>query len=427
MKLKFNMETDYIPYTTVFEKRDMMFDWTQTSERASHSAYAIAVCSFLIGYILCDLGDFFEFSMYGVMLALIIGGIYCKRWKLFAYYLNILAFMYFDGIVLSFIAETNKNALMFFAVGNILGIGMSYFSLRCIYNYKNVFKELEKCKGFPNFMVNGQDLYADKLYLKDEEEEIGVSESSTPKSKTEPIVMHIDVNSTHEEIRERKSRKHKHGKSVFGIDIIFPHDDPEDMSFEDKKGFMYDWNRNVEFTVKGIIVPIFLMMLSVLFSVIAGGGFIVLVLGYGTILLLILGTNYMKMGKWWGSLMTVGSLLGFFCLSLLIGYSGNGIPFLFIFITSLINIKILLPTIRYLINYPTYKELSTHEGFPSFVRNYADLYGSKAYIVEKWEPTKKKILSDNEKIEMFMAGKEEPKEEEKGWNAFDYMDEEKEE
>ena len=38
---------------------------------------------------------------------------------------------------------------------------------------------------------------------------------------------------TDEEIRERKSRKYKHGKSVFGIDIIFPHDDPEDMSFED--------------------------------------------------------------------------------------------------------------------------------------------------------------------------------------------------
>ena len=61
------------------------------------------------------------------------------------------------------------------------------------------------------------------------------------------------------------------------------------------------------------------------------------------------------------------------------------------------------------------------------MRNYADLYGSKAHIVEKWEPTKKKILSDNEKIEMFMAGNEEPKEKEKGWNAFDYMDEEKEE
>lgn len=427
MKLKFNMETAYIPYASVFEKKDMMFDWIETSKRASYLAYAIAVCSFFIGYILCDLGDFFEFSMYGVSLAAVIGGRYCKKWKLFAYYLNILAFMYFNGIVLGFITETNKNALIFFVAGNIIGIGMSYFSLRCIYNYKSVFKELEKCKGFPDFLVNGQDLFGEKLYLKDDGEEIGAREIKTPESKTEPIVMNIDVPPADEEIRERKNRKYKHGKSVFGIDIIFPHDDPEDMSFEDKKGFMYDWNRNVECAVKGVFISVFLMMLSVLFSVIAGGGFMVMVLGYGAILMLILGTNYMKMGEWWGSLMTVGSLVGFFCLRQLIGYGGNGIPFCFISITSLINIRILLPTIRYIINYPTYKELSTHEGFPSFVRNYADLYGSKAYIVEKREPTKKKILSDNEKIEMFMAGNEEPKEKEKGWNAFDYMDEEKEE
>ena len=71
---------------------------------------------------------------------------------------------------------------------------------------------------------------------------------------------------------------------------------------------------------------------------------------------------------------------------------------LWILITSLINIKLFLPTVRYIINYPMYKELSKHEGFPSFVRNYADIYGSRMYIVEKQEPIKRKILSDNEKI-----------------------------
>ena len=93
MKLKFNMETAYIPYASVFEKKDMMFDWIETSKRASYSSYAIAVCSFFIGYILCDLGDFFEFSMYGVSLAAVIGGRYCKKWKLFAYYLTLSNFI----------------------------------------------------------------------------------------------------------------------------------------------------------------------------------------------------------------------------------------------------------------------------------------------------------------------------------------------
>ena len=78
-----------------------------------------------------------------------------------------------------------------------------------------------------------------------------------------------------------------------------------------------------------------------------------------------------------------------------------------------------------IINRPVYKALSKEEGFPSFIRNTADLYGDNLYIVEKQSPIKKRTISDNEKIVMNIGYDEKPKKEDKAWNAFDYMDEEK--
>ncbi len=427
-KMKFNMETSYIPYSTIFEKRDMMFDWKETSNKVGNLGFIVAFLPIVIASINSDLGDFFEFSLYFSSIALVIGGVFCKKWKIWAYYLNIIALFYCNTIFVYYMSELQFKYWVMMAVADSLGIVMLYFCLRCIYNYNSVYKALEKEKGFPNFMVNGQDLYADKLYLKDEES----SEKKKPANKNnEPIIMNIDVNPTQQEIEERRNKKHKHGKSILGINIIFPHDDPEDMSYDDKKGYMYDWNCNVNFITKGIFFPIMLMMAGALFCFIGEakemGTFISFIVGNLSVLLLVIGTNYMKMGKLFGAFVTILSLGMYFWLGFFIGAAGNSIPCTWILITSLINIKLFLPTVRYIINYPMYKELSKHEGFPSFVRNYADIYGSRTYIVEKQEPVKRKILSDNEKIEMNIGFDEKPKKEDKGWNAFDYMDEERKE
>lgn len=418
------METAYVPYTSIFEQKDMMYDWKNTSNRSAILGYAVAVFSFIIGINCSHFGDFFEFSMYGVSAALVLGSFFCKKWKIFAYWLNVAAVVYWDTVAVYAFSEMTTTPRVALLFGNIIGIPMMYFCLRCIYNYKPVFKELQKCKGFPSFVVNSADLYADKIYLKDKEDE---TKYKSEKTKAEPLVMNIDVKPTKAEIEERRNKKHKHRLSIFGINIIFPHNDPQDMDFNDKKGYMYDWNCNVDFARNGIFIHIMFMMAGILFSVIGSGGIAPIVLGYGAILFLILGTNYMKMGKLYGALMTIGALIMYFAMSFYIGDSGKGIPLAFIFVISLVNIKILLPSLRYIINYPMYKELSTHEGFPSFVRNYADLYGDKIYIVEKREPVKRRILSDNEKIEKNIGFDEEPKKEDKAWNAFNYMDEEKEE
>lgn len=427
--MKFNMETAYIPYTSVFEKRDMMFDWKETSNRSAILGWIFAFFPVVLNCFYYDpLGDFFEFSLWGSSVALAVGGVFCKKWKIWAYYLNIIAFLYFNTIFFCFISEFAFKYLVMIVIADAIGIAMLYFCLRCIYNYNSVFKVLQKEKGFPNFMVNSQDLYADKMYLKDEKSDV---KQNTANKKDEPIIMNIDVNPTQQEIEDRRNKKHKHGKSFLGINIIFPHDDPEDMDFNDKKGYMYDWNCNIELLTNGIFLPIMLMIAGALFCVVAemkeAGNIISYIVGNLSVVLLVFGTNSMKMGKRYGAILTLLSLFMYFGLGFYIGAGGNGIPCTWITITSLLNIKLFLATVRYIINYPMYKELSTHEGFPSFVRNYADLYGSKLYIVEKREPVKRRILSDNEKIEMNIGFDDKPKKEDKGWNAFDYMDEEREE
>lgn len=426
--MKFNMETIYIPYASIFDKRDMMFDWKKTSDWSAKLGWIFAFFPVVLSCVYYDpFGDLFEFSMWGSSVALITGGVFCKKWKPWAYYLNIIAFIYSNGIFLYHASRMEAKYCIIMAVGDVIGFIMVYFCLRCIYNYNSVYKVLEKEKGFPNFMVNGQDLYADKLYLKDEEE---APKQISAEKNNEPIIMNIDVKPSQQEIGKSKSAKKKHGKTLLGINIIFPHDDPKDMDYDDKKGYMYDWNSNVNLITGGIFLPIMLMMAGALFCFIAeangSGGFVSFIAGNLSVLLLVIGTNYMKMGKLYGAFITLLSLGMYFWLGFYIGAGGNGIPCTWILITSLLNIKIFLATIRYLINYPMYKELSHHEGFPSFVRNFADLYGSKMYIVEKQVPVKRRILSDNEKIEMNIGYNDEPKKEDKAWNAFDYMDEEKE-
>lgn len=426
--MKFNMETIYIPHASAFDKRDMMFDWKKTSDWSANLGWIFAFFPLVLSCVYYDpLGDFFEFSMWGSSLALVTGGIFCKKWKLWAYYLNIIAFIYVNAIFLYHIPDMEVKYCIIMAVAGVLGLIMVYFCLRCIYNYNSVYKVLEKEKGFPNFLVNGQDLYADKLYLKDDKTS---EKTNSAIQKNEPIIMNIDIKPTQQEIEENKNKKHKHGKSILGINIIFPHDDPEDMSFDDKKGYMYYWNCNTELLTKGIFFPIMFMIAGALFCVVAemrNGSIISYIVGNLSVVLLIFGTNSMKIGKLYGAIVTLLSLFMYFGLGFFIGAGGNGIPCTWILVTSLLNIKIFLATVRYIINYPMYNELSHHEGFPSFVRNFADIYGSKMYIVEKQEPVKRRILSDNEKIEMNIGYNEEPEKEEKeskGWNAFDYMDEE---
>jgi hypothetical protein len=93
-----------------------------------------------------------------------------------------------------------------------------------------------------------------------------------------------------------------------------------------------------------------------------------------------------------------------------------------------VNIGIIIAPVIFLINKRIYNELSTMEGFPAFVRTTADLYGSQMYMVEERTRVEKKTSKDHF-VTMNIGYDEIEKkpEEDKAWNAFDYMDEDNKE
>ena len=451
MIIRFNMDTTYIPETSIYEKRDLMFEWEEAVKYGTISAFVTAATAFLIGYLCCDFGDWYEFPQYGIMIALIAGGNFARKWKYPAYWVNVVAFLGYIVLWLIGFREMGRDALIVSSVGLVSGSLMSFFNLKCIRNFYPVFKELEKSKGFPSFIANTADLYGDKLYLKDEEQaEDKYKASHNPFNSKEDIkreefarsqnlksdykaeeVLNIGEEKSGEGVNNRKGpagnpNKYEYGFSILGVDIVFPHNNIPDMSFEEKKGLMYKWNCNVELVTEHILIPLFLMLLGSLFSFIGAGSVIPIVVGIFSIIFTIIGTNNMKMGKLRGAFEALISLGAYASLAVFVGANGNGIPMMFIFVTSLVNILIVIPTLRYIVNHHIYRQLSTQEGFPTFIRTYSQKYAKDLYILEDEQPIAKrnKITKDGMFV-MDIGYDEKPKADEGAWNAFDYMDDEK--
>jgi hypothetical protein len=139
------------------------------------------------------------------------------------------------------------------------------------------------------------------------------------------------------------------------------------------------------------------------------------------IVVFVVGTNCMKMGKIRGVVITVAAFVA--SLSLVEGEFAA----LFLLSAYICNPGIIFGTVRFALNYRYYKELSHMEGFPSFIRTTADLYADKIYIVDKKEVVKRKDPSEKVIRVMDIGYDNEPPKEDKAWNAFDYMDEENDE
>ena len=343
-----------------------------------------------------------------------------------------------------------RDALIMSSVGLASGSAMCYFCLKSIRNFYPVFKELEKSKGFPSFIANTADLYGDKLYLKDEEtaedkykashnpfnskeeiekEEFARSQDLKASLKTEKVI-NIGEEKENNSANKRGNgasnyKKEEYGFSILGLDIVFPHNYIPAMSFEDKKDLMFKWNSNVEAATGHLLIPLFLMILGTLFSFIGARSFIPVLAGIGSVIFTIIGTNNMKMGKLRGAFETLVALSVYASLAIFVGPNGNGIPMVFIFVSSLVNIIIILPTLRYIINHHIYRQLSTQEGFPTFIRTYSQKYAKDMYILEDEPKLERKQPVNKEKIVMNIGYDEKPKADEGAWNAFNYMDEEK--
>ena len=450
MIIRFNMDTTYIPEASIYEHRDLMFEWKEATKYGAISGFVTAVCAIIVGSLCSNYGDLYEFSLYGVTFALAVGSYFSIKWKYPAYWVNVVAFLGYIVLWLIGFREMGRDALIMSGIGLASGSVMSFFNLKCIRNFYPVFKELEKCKGFPSFIANSADLYGEKMYLKDEEsaddkykashnpfnskeeiekEEFARSQNLKSNVKTEKVLNVGEEKGNNYANKRRNAtnnyKKEEYGFSILGLDIVFPHNYIPAMSFEDKKDLMFKWNSNVEAATGHLVIPLFFMTLGTLFSFIGGRSFIPVFAGIGSVLFTIIGTNNMKMGNLRGAFETLIALGVYASIGGFVGGGGNGIPMVFIFVSSLVNIIIVLPTLRYIINYHIYRQLSTQEGFPTFIRTYSQKYAKDMYILEDEPRAEKKPPVNKEKLVMNIGYDEKPKADEGAWNAFNYMDEEK--
>ncbi len=442
--MKLSMETMYVPEAGFIKQREMMEDWRATSEGVSKFSlvsFGVSLVSFI--FMLFCKDDFF--CIYAGSAGLfLIATIFSKKWYYASY---ISAFL---GAVLNclrfYLPLSEDKAILGVAIlAALVGVIPSIFAFRCVYNYNSVFKELKKCKGFPNFIANTADLYADKIYLKDKEktnyenlneasynpfnsaediknEEIRRYHNAHKKATSEPIRMDIGYDGklvpAEEEAPKKPKDFYKFGKTIFGKEIVFLHNEIPKASFDEKRELMYKWNENVAYTTKEFPIFVFLIMLAVMAT---GFGSIMAFVNNIVIVLFVLGVNYMKMGRWFGPI--------FVCLG--IGYCGfiinSEIAMVLMIGAFLINRGIIFGTIRYILNYKIYRQLKAEKGFPSFIQTTADMYGEQLYIADKFAPIVKKDPSQRRVKVMDIGYDDKPKKDEGAWNAFDYMDQDKNE
>ncbi len=441
--MNLNMEIMYVPQSTILQKKDMMSDWEKTSKNASICSYISAFLSVIDAFISKGV---YQWVLLGIALGFIICGVLCKKWKLLGYVLSFFAVTGFSATAVAPFSSLNLSGKIFVITASFFGFLWLYFPVRCIFNYNHVFKELKKSKGFPNFIMNTADLYGDKMYYRDEEKtqyekSTGVSHNpfNTPedireekffrtqniKIKGEEKTIHKDftnVNGTSEKLKPKEEKRKKYGKKVLGCELTFEHTDIATASFEEKKMLMFKWNSIIENIDSHIVFFGFLMMVAILFNVITNPKAL---LAYFFLIGLIMGTNYMKLGKLFGAFLTMASIIC--CWSVPFIFGENFASTAFVVFAGIYSIFIVIPVIRFVMNHHIYRELSTQEGFPSFVRTSADLYGDKLYIVEKREKIKREKLSPDGVLRMDIGYDEVKKKEDKAWNAFDYMDDERKE
>ena len=437
--MKLSMETMYVPVANIKQKRDMIADWRTTRDNASKFSLVAALVSVLATISMKYFKDEFYFIFLGSGALFLLGALFCKKWH-FSAYMSVVIGLLVSCSWVSFGLNKDKIFEIFcFVVVFIMQFIPVIYSCRCIHNYVPVFKELKKCKGFPNFIANTADIYGDKLHIKDKPDSDNVQVSYNPfnnqndirfeefrreqnikvSGESKTIEQNFAKSYSQERVSPDKNSEYKYGFTLLGKEIKFLHNDIPSSSFEEKKRLMYQWNHYIKEAERDFFIPLFLMMVSIMGAGLGSAkGFFM----YVFVPLYIMFFNYLKMSK-------VFAPYGIFVVVLLyLGAVMNNVVSAGLAVGFLVlSYRVWRACIMCIINRPIYKALSKEEGFPSFIRNTADLYGDEMYIVEKQESIKKRAISDNEKIVMNIGYDEKPKKEEKGWNAFDYMDEEKEE
>ena len=441
---KLSMEIMYVPQATVSQKKEMVLEWRLESENAfrfsmiSAGVSLMAMLIFLFGK-----ADFWYVYAGSVAISLL-SGYMAKKWSIVGYG-GIFGSLLLNCLWFSIGFPENYVYVGSIILAAICSLLPCFSAIRCIFNYSEVFIPLKNSKGFPDFIMSTADLYGDKMYLKDEpdeniydnkyeasynpfktdkdisDEEYRRSQELKSRGLNETITMNIGEDGEIDNEKPKEPKTYKHGFKIGSFEIVFLHDDlDESMDFQEKSLLMSKWRGNIDRAERNFYT--FFMLIAV--SCMAGGfgNFAATVLRFLVLALFIVGIVGMKNGYTYGAFVTLGAVVYSFAMI-------NEVISLFLVVGAYIfNFGILVAPIIFLINKPIYNRLSEMEGFPTFVRTTADLYGSQMYILDKKPPIVKRTNKDHF-ITMNIGYDDEPKkpEEDKAWNAFDYMDEKKEE
>lgn len=440
-KLNLNMEIAYVPVAKLKDIQEMMGNWKENNKKLKTFSKLTTITTIISAmYFLYEKED--TMCLISVLSAFlfILGGLLASKSARVVYLLPILSIVVFSLVPAYFPAGVIRNFFMITVY--IPGIITNWFAYKALYNYKNVYIPLTKRKGFPHFVFSTSDMYADKMYLKNKNNktvaEKRVEASYNPFNNQERItdeevarmnsLRYKELKLLKEDIEKSeyfkdkeikytvdKNKEYKYGKSVWGLELVFKHDEIETCSKEECRRLMRLWNTLKEEMFKNEVVMLLLLLMCVVFPIWGGVGFGCLVF-FIPFITYIFGTNFIKLDQWWGVPVMIISLAA------LAGTATNLVSGGIYFCLVVYFVLSVLPRlIKWCFNLSIYKKLSKREGFPSFYESATDLYGDDMYIVEKQEPLKK--LKKLEPIVMNIGYDE--KEEDKAWNAFDYLDKDK--
>lgn len=435
-KLNLNMEIAYVPVAKLKYVKKMMSDWKFNNKNIRIYSFITMVTSFISAvYFMYEEEQLCMRISFLTSLMFLLTGILVTKSVKVLYYLPMLGLVTFSLVPAYFPMGTIR---IFFMITVLLpSVVCAFYCYKALYNYKNVYLPLSKRQGFPNFVLSTADMYSDKMYEKNKDDktvaEKRVEASYNPFSEQSDITDEevARMNSLrYEEVKHyvkdvfrgpyyeskevqysvNEEKTYKYGKKIFCKDFIIPHNEIEGAKKEDNRKVMWYWNEMKKSMFQNEVIWLFLFAASIMAYAWTVGELKGLLM-YVFLALHILGTSLVKKEDVRG-----------FPLVLCIYLNATIDTFMSLIVVVLFTIIKIPGYIRWLCNMKIYRKLEKEPGFPSFVENTADVYGEQMYIVEKQEPPKK--LPKMEPIIMNVGYDEEEKKD-KGWNAFDYLDKDK--
>ncbi|MBQ3889618.1 MAG: hypothetical protein II738_07730, partial [Clostridia bacterium] len=272
----------------------------------------------------------------------------------------------------------------------------AYLAAKCLYNYASVYVPLSQSEGFPNFIVTASDRYASQMYLRDEPAAV----RDAPAQKAQPLVMDIEDDGAARLRRKEGRTSWPYGFSVFGVPVIFQHDDMEKMTKSEKRDLMFLWNDSVDRIAKPYPFLLFFQLFCMMIA--AVGGMAYMIPFFLVILLFPFAISGLRLQERFAPHLLLVCYCLFFLQTLL------SLQVIYIAAFYFANALLLLPgclrTVRLLLNNRLFQRLKREEGYPSFLVDRADM--------------------EREALEKMGKLPEPTKSPDKAWNAFDQHNDE---